>query len=120
MLDLTDWQNKKYTTRDGRPVRVLCVDAKRGGSIIGLISNGSGAEELHSWFDEGYTSALRCTDDTNLININAKTKTKREGWVNIYPKDSCIITQGIYDSEDKVAAILRGEAIARVHIEWEE
>lgn len=26
-LDLTDWRNRKWQTRDGRPVRLLCVDA---------------------------------------------------------------------------------------------
>ena len=118
-LDLTDWQNKKYTTRDGRPVRLLCVDAIGEWQIIGALFDerayGGPREFPYVWDSEGKREHGR-EGLSDLINA----KTKKEGWVNIYPKNSCIITQTIHDSEEKAKRFVPGEAIAQVYIEWEE
>ena len=64
--------------------------------------------DLTNW--EGYK--------TNDDLINAKTK--KEGWVNIYPKDTCIVTQSIHSDEARAKTMGCGDRIACVHIEWEE
>lgn len=45
MIDI----NKKYRTRDGLPVRLLCTDLKNNYSVVGIITFFDGEEELKSW-----------------------------------------------------------------------
>lgn len=43
----------KYLTRDGRSVRVICVDAKAPQPVIGLVMCSDGREHLHTYTAEG-------------------------------------------------------------------
>ena len=115
-LDLTDWQNKKYTTRDGRPVRILCVDAKlpNGESIAGLLKHEDGTEGVRIWHDGG--CYFKSDKDASFDLINAKTK--KEGWVNVYkPEDGDCLLHKTKELADENAYDKR---IACVKIEWEE
>ena len=49
--------NKKYRTRDGRPVRLLCNDRKvmGGKRIVGLVDS-NGYEMIMSWYQHGKSS----------------------------------------------------------------
>lgn len=42
--------DKKYTTRDGRPVRILCVDGPGPQPVLGLVE---GAQGPASWSPDG-------------------------------------------------------------------
>ena len=121
MLDLTDWQNKKYTTRDGRPVRILCVDAKGEQPIVGLILQG-GYENMTRWCIDG-RYALNHTPyldfDTHMDLFNAKTK--REGWVNLsFDCEYEAYAGVVYDTELDAKAHASSKNIATIRIEWEE
>ena len=109
--------DRKYQTRDGRPVRILCVDANRDCRIVGLVLSEKGKEELIAWYPNGNYMVSSYSNEYDLINA----KTKKEGWVNIYPDESCIVTQGIHDSKEKADAIRAFlNRTACVKIEWEE
>jgi len=74
--------NKTYTTRDGRKVRILCVDAPNPKfPVIGLI-DGSGGWSF-SWTECGTTYA----DQTNTYKddlIEGPETLTVEFWVNVY------------------------------------
>lgn len=121
-LDLTDWQSKKYTTRDGRPVRILCVDAgitRYFGHcpIVGLVRNEDDTWDVYRWFDGGLKSR-GVEDKSDLINA----KTKREGWVNIYPSSEKRRWVGdeIWSSEEEAKVYGLRNMVATVKVEWEE
>ena len=114
MLDLTDWQNKKYQTRDGRQVRILCIDAKDEQPVIGLITTKYG-EEPEQWSIDG-TYNPELYEDGSMDLINAKTK--HEGWVNIYPDSA---TSGfLYKTKEEADGARSPNRIACIHIEWEK
>jgi len=45
--------DKKYRTRDGRPVRVLCVDRKGPQPVVALVTNDSGVEIMGVFVADG-------------------------------------------------------------------
>lgn len=68
-LDLT----KPVQTRDGRPVRILCADARfgTGYTIVGLIDNG-GADTWCSWKPSGFALQDGKERNYDLINVPPK------------------------------------------------
>lgn len=68
-LDLT----KPVQTRDGRPVRILCADARFGAgyTIVGLIDNG-GADAWCSWKPSGFAFQDGMERNYDLINVPPK------------------------------------------------
>lgn len=61
---------KKYRTRDGRKVRILCVDRLARQPVLGLISNGI-YEERCSWNKDGtYHCSGSYSSDLDLIEIS--------------------------------------------------
>lgn len=110
MLDLTDWQNKKFQTRSGDPVRILCIDAGGTYPIVG-ISEG----DVYRWCDSGtYDIDDQSTKDIDLINA----KTKREGWLNICQGNS--VSCFIRDSREEADKVAGSDRVACIHIEWDE
>lgn len=76
-MGAVDFSKPVVTTRDRRPVRILCTDAKGDFPIVGLIERG-GFEFLHCWTADGFAP----TDDNyTLVNLPEK----RTRWLNIYP-----------------------------------
>jgi len=74
--------SKPITTRDGRPVRILCRDAKGDEPIIGLVSYDL-YEVTERWGDNG---RWHRSEDHRLDLINAPAaRFRREAWVNVYP-----------------------------------
>lgn len=124
MLDLNDWQNKKYTTRNGKPVRILCVDAIGEWPIIGTMIDEFHCDprEYPIVFDHEGKREHGYDDPNDLINA----KTKREGWVNVFKlHERDYQTSGVFFSEEKadmqpVSAVWGADRIACIRIEWEE
>lgn len=76
--------NKTYKTRDGRPVRVLCVDAKHASfPVKALIANESGQEVVVSltatgkFFERSHT-------DSSIDLVECKPRVKRTLWLNLH------------------------------------
>lgn len=114
---------KKYTTRDGRPVRLLCVDGGGKYPIVGIISNADGEKSVETWSEEGRFCLISNAPHFDLIEV----KTKRTGWINIYSKshkDRNITIMGcaswICETEEMADENAGGDRIACIQIEWEE
>lgn len=109
--------DKKYTTRDGRPVRLLCVDGPALWPVVAIIDNA-----YTRVFDKnGMCESL--SNNNDLIEV----KTKRTGWINIYPKchkDRNITIMGcaswVCETEEMADENAGGDRIACIKIEWEE
>lgn len=55
MIDI----NKKYRTREGQAVRLLCTDRKaKCYPVVGLISSDEGEESMESWTIDGHYYAI--------------------------------------------------------------
>ena len=73
MIDM----NLTYSTRDGRPVRILCVDGPdKEYPIVGVVSN-----ELSKWNEMGRIFPHKFKE---FNPIEVKPKAVFERWVNIY------------------------------------
>lgn len=116
MLDLTDWQNKKYMTLRGTEAVILAIDAPGPQPIIGYLKHRSSDIDgvtVCSWAIDG-DFRLEGKDDMNLINA----KTKREGWVNVFKNGSI---EGTFSSKQLADASAVGSIrVACLRIEWEE
>lgn len=72
----------KYQTRDGRPVRVLCVDADIDGQPVVGIIGGKYGDEVQSWEADGSYWDDNDNDPDDLIPVPEKRRVKF--WVNVY------------------------------------
>jgi len=93
--------DKKYTTRNGREVRLLCTD--RGGNfpIVGLVGG-----EVCCWSPEGKFTKLSFASDSDLIE--APETIEIDAWFNVYDKN--IVSQPYdtkSDADDGVSDYLK-------------
>lgn len=119
MIDMS----RKWKTRSGLPVRILCVDAIGLASIVGLVNVG-GFEVARTWSKEGNCNG---PEEHNLIEDKPKLVVER--FVNILQdKDDGSITLHDHrtkeDAETYVEAYWYGDdvkVLARaVPFKWEE
>ncbi len=104
--------DKKYTTRDGRPVRVLCVDAKdEVYPVIALIDR-DGTEGCFSFTSSGQWDTDEEGDELDLIE--EKPRIKR--WLNVYPDHFGRVCHKTRKGADMVAGATR---IACIEIDIE-
>lgn len=109
--------NKKYRTRDGRAVRVLCVD--RGDNakvfpfrVVALVDEGNGFEQVFT-FDEFGRS--RSSDDP-LDLVELPPRIQRKVWVNMYDtKDGFI--GGAYSSREQADMVTCEDRLACVELD---
>lgn len=89
---------KQYRTRDGRAVRILCVDRQGSGlwPVIGLLTGKDGKEYTGAWPESGH----RYEDDTSSLDlIEVKPRLSGTFWANIY-KNSKVDNFIAYPSKD--------------------
>ena len=105
MIDI----NKKYQTRDGRPVELLTTNARGAWPVVGYIGDG---DQVSRWAIDGAfcgTSPIRTLD---LVEV----KPKRVVWLNVYPDGD----RSSHESrEDADSRSLDGR-IACLKVEFEE
>lgn len=71
---------KSMQTRDGRPVRILCTDAKGRSPIIGLIVQPNAqTDAICTWCADGHRFDFGTDNPLDLQNISVK----HTGWINI-------------------------------------
>lgn len=81
--------DKKYRTRDGRPVRVLATDARGDQPVVGLVWNiEQDKEAVMRWSIDGLWSPL--SDEIELDLIEVKPRIKRTYWANVYRSHDCL------------------------------
>ena len=79
--------DKEYRTRDGRKVRLLCVDGPDEiYPVIGFVENSIGTYE---WCSDGKVCESQVADQYDLIE--SKPRVKKTVWLHHYEDGSCII-----------------------------
>lgn len=74
---------RPITTRDGRPVRILCTDRKgTEHPIVGLVLEATGEEGVTCWCENG--DWLRATNTSNWDLINPVKKV----YINLFKNDA--------------------------------
>lgn len=105
---------KKYTTRDGRAVRILCVDrqAYSNESVMALISE-KGGENIYAFHSDGHFYPL---GDSPLDLIPVPTK--HEGWILVSKDGTIIGADVIYERIAIESQPFKGQTIHK--IKWED
>ena len=103
--------NKKYKTRSGLPVRILCTNAGGKYPIAGLIDNKS----VFQWLPNG-RCAFSSQSDNDLIEV----KEKKVMWVNVYKNGSTAVYLSRVHADDCQHAFGSGNRIACVKVEYED
>ena len=114
MIDI----NKKYTTRDGRPVRILATDLKNEDYPICGTYTDNGEEYVGSWTKDGEYSRNGVVDNRDLIEV----KQKKTGWINIYSNDEIHKTsEFVFNNEESAKVLAKTPSyVTTIKIEWEE
>ena len=112
--------SKKIVTREGKPARIICTDAKfEKYQVVALITEKDGQEilailETSGKFSSGYNSHL------DLFFAPEK----HEGWLNIYRSESGFYLRGNpYKSKEEAEEVAKANYknfCTTVKIEWEE
>lgn len=110
--------SKKIVTREGKPARIICTDAKFGKyQVLALITKKDGQEMLATLdtsgkFRSGYDSYLDLFFATE----------KHEGWVNLYISGiSWSLGTNIWQTEEEANKWAGAADYATtIKIEWEE
>ena len=111
--------SRKVVTRDGRPVRILCTNARRTYPIVALIEDKDNKEDcLHVYLPDGTTSGITKQNDLFFAPI------KKVIWGNLYSTQlGTTFSGGFYKTEE---AALKEKAkdfskyITTFKVEWEE
>ena len=110
--------SKKVVTRDGRPVRILCTDARGKYPVIALIEYDDTSDCAYSYTKDGrYHISEPWGQDLFFA------PEKHEGWMNIYKfSGECSAYKGstIWSTEEEAKGAADSDLVATVKIEWEE
>ena len=113
--------NRKVVTRDGRPVRIICTDAKGKYPVIGLALNKEEVEVPENYTENGYyLTNDRCDDDIFF------EPEKKEGYINLYRSKlfSGMFQTSVHvlskDVAEREAAEYPDDFIATAKVTWEE
>ena len=114
--------SKKVVTRDGRPVRIICTDARGEYPIIALVEDHEGAKDkaLSSTKDGKFFSE---TDDVTDLFFAPGAPEQHQGWMNIYKfsrEGSAYYGSTIWPTEEEAKSATDSSHVATVKIEWEE
>ena len=112
--------SRKIVTREGKPVRIICTDAKfEKYQVLALITKKDGQEMLATLETSG---KFRSGYDSHLDLFFASEK--HEGWVNIYldAENSSYVGTCIYKSKEEAKESGKKWScyITTLKIEWEE
>ena len=111
--------SQKVVTRDGRAVRIICVDFKSDFPIVALIYDEERQKENIECFFENGKYLFFDADDSPLDLFF--TSTKREGWINIYSEQEYRHPgENIFATKEEAIKYKDINYIASVKIEWEE
>lgn len=107
----------KYQTRDGRAVRILCVDGPASRRpIIGLIDECSA---VLLWSSDGYACPDGPDQDWDLVPV----PTKHEGWVPLLTAENSDVPRidGVVNAgKAKIESFCeRYHAYTLAHVTWE-
>ena len=116
--EYNDNPSRKVITRDGRPVRILCTNARRTYPVVALIEDKDNKEDyLFAYLPDGKMCGMRGENDLFFA------PEKREGFINLY-KNICggISTDTVvFSTKEHAQASKKYENyLDTIKIEWEE
>lgn len=116
--EYNDNPSRKVITRDGRPVRILCTNAKRTYPVVALIEDKDNQEDcLYAYLPDGTICGI--TKQNDLFFAPEKC----EGFINLY-KNICggISTDTtVFSTKEQAQASKKYENyLDTIKIEWEE
>lgn len=125
--------SRKVVTRDGKPARIICIDAKREylgegpHPVIALVEEKKNQETIYNYGEDGiFREGYKYSHDLFFAPV------KKEGWVNIYDTriNGKMYTGSVFDTKEEAVKnigltdtrcfTLVPDYISTVHIEWEE
>jgi len=109
-----------YQTRDGRPVRLLCVDGNHATyKVVGFIGTESG---ITYWSAKGYHFNSEMPGPHDLIEVKPKAVVKK--WLNIIQRPDKSIRLYQFDTEESALMMLPNPYVTvlvrAVPFEWSE
>lgn len=110
--------NRKVITRNGKNVRIICINAKGNFPIIALVETHNGTETVLRLKENGHF----CNDTEDPRDLFFAIE-KQERWVNIYKNKEDYYPGRFFCPTKEEAVNLRcidAECITTVKIEWEE
>ena len=115
--EYNDNPSKKVITRDGRPVRILCTNARRSYPVVALIEDNDNEEDLlYAYLPDGTMCGMRGENDLFFA------PEKKEGYVNLFKQISGINTGFVFNTKEEAEKSAKGIPcyITTAKIEWEE
>lgn len=107
--------SQKVVTRDGRPVRIICTDAKRDCPILALLTAYDGSEVIYEYTKNGViTDDGECNLDLFFDTV------KKDGWVNIYKGNIDRAVGAVYTNKEEAEKNRTTCHVATIKITWEE
>ena len=110
--------SRKVVTREGKPARIICTDARGEYPVIALIEHYQETLDVTFSFTK---DGKWCTDGTNSNKDLFFVTEKHEGWTNVYEEGTNRYLDGCICSTEEEAKRIRGYGyITTIKIEWEE
>ena len=110
--------SKKIVTRNGKNVRIICINAKGNFPIIALVETHNGTETVLRLSEDGHFH--NTTKDSRDIFFVTE---KQEGWINIYKgKEGHYPGKCLCSTKEEAVNLrcINTEYITTVKVEWEE
>lgn len=111
--------SRKVVTREGKPARIVCTDAKGKYPVVALITTEENFEIAHHFKEDGtYIDGA-----VNLSDLFFTTE-KKEGWVSVYRNArGNIFFSSPYRTEEEALDAFYDDTDTRIDtikVEWEE
>lgn len=117
---------RRVCTRDGRPARVVCFDAKCSPPVIALITQPDGSECLERYYDDGRFTILNETESDLMM-----APEYRHGWINIFMDEESYyvgdtvhyLNSQLFPTEEMALEYAKRSAkklVATKEVRWEE
>ena len=107
---------RQVVTRDGKPVRILCVDAVGEYPIVALVKNEN--KEFANNFTKDGRLYKDSKDDRDLFFAPER----KEGYINLFKQITGINTGFVFNTKEEAEKSAKSlpNYITTVKIEWEE
>ena len=108
--------SREVVTRDGKPVRILCVDAVGEYPIVALVKNEN--KEFANNFTKDGRLYKDSKDDRDLFFAPER----KEGYINLFKQTNGLNVGFVFNTKEEAEKSAKGipNYITTVKIEWEE
>ena len=117
--------SREIITEDGRPVRIVCTDAKAKYPIVALVEEDEKEKVFKYTKDGSYLDGIKHKNDLCFKPVTKK------GWIiifkSVYNQMPCVLTSVIYNTKEEALHFIKDNKGAypdcikkTICIEWEE